>query len=589
MKLAADEYKACLFIKLSRNDIFGTLKQDLHNSNLLGQDVYPKTLEGSLNLMQNHKSGTTKKQLERTSVDAGVAFAQPGRNPHAHLDCRNCNKKGHIARNCPDLNDDEKAKLNQRVKEGTANANVAEENPEECIEGVANLNVDDDASIETVDSIVDAIGCIQPSTASRSSKKICDPNYLYLDSCATQHSMVSTKFLNRRHTTGVSLRTHCNAGSKMTNKQGYWMDFKFWENEGGLANLLSIPQLEADGYEVSKSRGEWSVSGRDGTLITFAIDSGVCRGMPYIDMTNPEQHFYNPSDGLAMIETVRGNYEGFTREQVVGATEARKALALMAHPTSDRLNHVVSFTNAIKNCPISSSDLANANALFGPDRGGVRGKTVRKKPAKVRPVLISIPQSLFEKLQDVTLEADVMFVNGLPFFVTISRVIKFGTCELLPSQTATQLCSSLTKVIILYRRRNFRVNFCLMDMQFEPLEAMMSETTINTTAAREHVSGVERFIRTIKDRTRSTVGELPYQECMPDAMLVRLLYFVIMWINGFPSESGASSTFSPREIVTGLKLDYDKHCKYLWGSYVEASEDADITNTMRARTSPCMS
>jgi hypothetical protein len=127
-----------------------------------------------------------------------------------------------------------------------------------------------------------------------------------------------------------------------------------------------------------------------------------------------------------------------------------------------------------------------------------------------------------------------------------------------------------------------------MDMQFEPLVTMMHDTTINTTAAREHVSGIERFIRTVKERTRSTTGELPFQECMPDQMIVRLLYFVVMWINGMPAENGASSIFSPREIVTGLKLDFVKHCKYLWGSYVEASEDAEITNTLRSCTFPCI-
>jgi hypothetical protein len=90
----------------------------------------------------------------------------------------------------------------------------------------------------------------------------------------------------------------------------------------------------------------------------------------------------------------------------------------------------------------------------------------------------------------------------------------------------------------------------------------------------------------VKERTRSTTGKLPFQECMPDQMIVRLLYFVVMWMNGMPAENGASCIFSPREIVTGLKLDFVNHCKYLWGSYVEASEDAEITNTLRSRTFP---
>ena len=36
--------------------------------------------------------------------------------------------------------------------------------------------------------------------------------------------------------------------------------------------------------------------------------------------------------------------------------------------------------------------------------------------------------------------------------------------------------------------------------------------------------------------------------------------------------------FSPREIVTGLTVDYKRDCKAVVGAYVEASIDADVTN-----------
>ena len=41
-------------------------------------------------------------------------------------------------------------------------------------------------------------------------------------------------------------------------------------------------------------------------------------------------------------------------------------------------------------------------------------------------------------------------------------------------------------------------------------------------------------------------------------------------------------------MVTGLKMDYTKHCKARWGSYVEFSDDNGITNMMRDRTSSCV-
>ena len=115
-----------------------------------------------------------------------------------------------------------------------------------------------------------------------------------------------------------------------------------------------------------------------------------------------------------------------------------------------------------------------------------------------------------------------------------------------------------------------------------------TEVLVNTTAAREHVTDIERCIRTIKERCRSIMSELPYKHCMPDMFIIFLLRFVVLWLHAFPSDSGVSSEFSPREIVTGLHLDFKKHCRARFGSYVEASQDPDITNTMNDRTAPCI-
>ena len=35
---------------------------------------------------------------------------------------------------------------------------------------------------------------------------------------------------------------------------------------------------------------------------------------------------------------------------------------------------------------------------------------------------------------------------------------------------------------------------------------------------------------------------------------------------------------SPREIITGLTVDYRRDCKAVFGAYIEAIIDADITN-----------
>jgi hypothetical protein len=76
--------------------------------------------------------------------------------------------------------------------------------------------------------------------------------------------------------------------------------------------------------------------------------------MAYVDMDNLQEHVaeHGPKDSLVCVETVRGRMEGFTVEQVKRATEARDAVAMMAHPPVEKLKRLVSTTNVIKNIPI---------------------------------------------------------------------------------------------------------------------------------------------------------------------------------------------------------------------------------------------
>ena len=80
-----------------------------------------------------------------------------------------------------------------------------------------------------------------------------------------------------------------------------------------------------------------------------------------------------------LVQTVRSNYEGFTKKDIKAAKAARKLQGMIGSPSEKNYGGMVS-SNMIKNCPIDSTDVSNARAIFGPDLVSVRGKTVRRKP-----------------------------------------------------------------------------------------------------------------------------------------------------------------------------------------------------------------
>jgi hypothetical protein len=100
----------------------------------------------------------------------------------------------------------------------------------------------------------------------------------------------------------------------------------------------------------------------------------------------------------------------------------------------------------LANCPVTVHDVINAHHIYGRDLANVRGEMTRRKPEHVQVEYVQIPQDFVKMHKYVTLAADVMFVNGLPFLVTSSRGISLVTIEYLPSRTAKRLVHTLRRV-----------------------------------------------------------------------------------------------------------------------------------------------
>ena len=63
---------------------------------------------------------------------------------------------------------------------------------------------------------------------------------------------------------------------------------------------------------------------------------------------------------------------------------------------------------------------------------------------------VEIPEEIKQMNRDIELSADIMFLNGLPFLVTISRRIMFTTVEYLDNQSEGSLVKSIKKALKLY-------------------------------------------------------------------------------------------------------------------------------------------
>jgi len=126
--------------------------------------------------------------------------------------------------------------------------------------------------------------------------------------------------------------------------------------------------------------------------------------------------------------------------------------------------------------PISKSDIIAADNIFGPNLGSLKGKTARTPPKHVFDNIDPVSRDILEKYRNVTLCIDIMFVNKIPFIITISRYIKFITVEVLKNRQTKTLSKILKNVTSMYEKRGFIVSSILGDCEFEPLRVDLLST-----------------------------------------------------------------------------------------------------------------
>ncbi len=276
---------------------------------------------------------------------------------------------------------------------------------------------------------------------------------------------------------------HCNARSTSTNLEGDLGSVTVKHNPHSIANVVSLHETK---QRHRKTYDSWDRGGvfqvhTDGGIVEFKPSS---RGL----------HYHNVSDHsckveLMLVNTVRENFEGYTRHDVERAREARRIQGMIANPTKREFAGMVR-EKLLTNCPITVRNVENANQIFGPDLANLRGKITRAKPDHVRVEYVRIPKDFIQLHKYVTLVADVMFVNGLPSLVMSSRGISLVTIEHLPLCTANCLVHTLEQVFRIYGLAGFVVQTTMMDMEFNKLKDLLTHVALNTTAAREHVGKI---------------------------------------------------------------------------------------------------
>ena len=241
--------------------------------------------------------------------------------------------------------------------------------------------------------------------------------------------------------------------------------------------------------------------------------------------------------------------------------------------------------NMIMNCLVTIEDIMRAEKINGPSVQALKVKIICTKPSPVVSDYVAVPHEIFEENRNVALSIDVMFMNRISFLTSISRHLKFTTAETLHNCTTSQLVQCVTNVKAIYTKIGFNVIAALMEGEFIPMSTSLLEmgVSLNTASASEHVLEIERQHRVIKEQARACFHSLPFK-MIPKIMIIEMIYNCVLWINAFPPTGGVSSSVSPRTFLTGVRFDYNCHCKLAFGACAQVHEETFPTNSQQSRT-----
>ena len=139
--------------------------------------------------------------------------------------------------------------------------------------------------------------------------------------------------------------------------------------------------------------------------------------------------------------------------------------------------------NLLPGCHLTANDVKTADHICGHDLGSIEGRTVWSSSEQVKIPISNIPPDLMAKYQCVILAVDVMFVNKIPFLITMLHDIKFNIIEMLRSQTNKVFMASIQQVLKIYNDQGFEVDTILAEGQFEPICGELTDLSVRLNTA----------------------------------------------------------------------------------------------------------
>ena len=283
------------------------------------------------------------------------------------------------------------------------------------------------------------------------------------------------------------------------------------------------------------------------------------------------------------VASIASNEAAYTKRDRDAAKRACELMRILGFPSPERLISLIN--SGVLNNEVTIADVRRAMDIYGPLVPALKGKTVhRTVPAA------QISSEHFRSDKDVALYADIMFICGQAFLLSVSEPYGVTLATHLGkghgSRSGDNLFAAISHQIATWRGKQFNPFLLMVDPErgIYPLKTMIEDklgVSVDQCGPGSHVPTIERKILTIKQMCRSVLASLCF--VISVFLIKHLVLFCVSRCNLFPN---ARNPIPPKESLTGRKINANIDFRGGFCDYVQTTV-ATTDNTMRYRTETC--
>lgn len=338
-------------------------------------------------------------------------------------------------------------------------------------------------------------------------------------------------------------------------------------------NVASLYEIES----FDNTRG-MRVILNNGKSMEFHSDSQY--GGLMIRRSKADSKQTDKENAMVFVETVQERMKGFTNDEIKRAKLVQDFIEQQGFISEKNLLHIISKGTWL-NLPFTSKDVINRKLIYGHVIPTLKGKA--KKVAQENILMEEVPRMI---VTDVELLIDFMFVNGIPFLISLGIPQHFGiVSHAVKGRGMASIWSLLEYQIGFWISNRFIVRTIRMDLEGGLIPLIPKINAIGIIVANaspgDHVPKIERLIQTIKGTVRSLKASVPVE--WPKIVIVNAVYFAMKCFNLTPS-SAVPDGEVPWTRVLGFKPDYKRESRAPFMQPAEAVVSETNNNITVERT-----